>query len=205
MTLISYSLVDVRTGEIEVSGTCQAEDFDHLQEQPHQIKVVGAASRATHYYTPLGLVAYTPEQRAAKAQPVPHSNWSNHDMRWHDVRAFPELQGQRWDEIKAAREAAVHAVLATPYGPFDADPRSRAAIAETLAFRTQTGTPAEPVLWTTADNQVVSLTLAQLGEVAQLVATRTQACHDLARQLRQQIDAAITPAELAAITWPQAP
>lgn len=203
MRHISYIFANTRTGEIEISGTCREDDFDQLQEGPDQVKVIGSGTPATHYYTPLGLQEYTPEQRQTKAQRRPHCNWDNGGMRWVDIRPFPELRQQRWCEIKMDRQVAIDAPLSMPYGTFDADQRSRAAITEALALRSLM--PGEPLRWTTADDQAVELSLAELAEVGALIAQRTQHCHETAQVLRQRIDLAATPEELAEITWPQAP
>lgn len=194
MTQLRYVLVNVRTGEVEASGACDARSFDAMCESDDQVKVIGTGSSATHYYTPLGLQAYTPAQRLAKATPEPHSAWDNRLMRWVDVRPFDELRAERWASIKAARAAEADAPIDTPFGRFDACPSSRAALAAAVADA--------PVEWTTADNAVVSLDAQGLTEVLRLIGRRTQACHAVARGLRARVEAAVTVADLEAIQWP---
>jgi len=195
MTQIRYVLVNVRTGEIEAAGSCDAQSFDAMCESDHRVKVIGTASSATHYYTPLGLQEYTPAQRLAKATPQPHSTWDNRLMRWVDVRPLDELRAERWASIKAARAAEADAPIDTPFGRFDACPSSRAALAAAVADA--------PVEWTTADNGMVSLDAEGLAEVLRLIGRRTQACHAVARGLRARIEAAATVEDLEAIHWPE--
>lgn len=204
MTLTRYVLVDVRTGEIEASGSCDAESFDMTCERADQIKVIGRGMPATHYYTPLGLREYTPEQQAAKALPRPHCRWDNGLMQWVDVRPLAELRAERWEQVKASRAAVVDAPIDTPFGRFDACPASREALAVANANSRRRklwrpGTP--PVEWTTADNLVVPLDGSQLAELLRLIGQRAQVAHARARALRSRIEAAQSADELEAVTW----
>jgi hypothetical protein len=115
-------------------------------------------------------------------------------MRWVDVRSLEELKAERWAQIKAARTAAMDAPIDTTFGLFDACPASRSALAEAMHVA--------PVVWTTADNEAVTLDAPSLAEVLRLIGQRTQACHATARGLRVCVDAAGTVSELAAVTWP---
>lgn len=201
MKVVDYVLVDQVSGEIQVSGRCQDADLDAQPEAGHQVKVVGYGTRATHYYTPMGLCEYTLEQRAAKSQEQPHSRWDNGLMKWIDVRPLTELRAERWAQVKAARVAAVDAPIETPWGLFDADAPSRAAIAQALALDDPTGT----ITWTRADNTDCLLFRSTLAEVLRLIDERTQDARRVARTLRSRIDAAASIDDLEAITWPQAP
>jgi hypothetical protein len=117
-------------------------------------------------------------------------------MDWEDPRpghaVLAEAKTRAWADVKAARSAAINGPITTPLGRFDADPSSRAAIADALSLRQLVAADAcdEVVTWTTADNQSVSLTLAQLADVAQCIARRTQHAYEVARLLREQIDQA---------------
>ena len=201
MRLIDYVLVNHLSGEIEVSGRCQEGDLEAQPVADHQVKVVGYGSPATHYYTPLGLREYSPEHRAAKARPQPHSLWDNSLMQWVDVRPLTELRAARWAQVKADRAAAIDAPIDTPWGQFDANAPSRAAIAEALALDDPTGT----ITWTLADNTDCLLFRSTLAEVLRLIDERTQDARRVARTLRSRIDAAASIDDLEAITWPQAP
>lgn len=197
MKSVDYVLVDRASGEIEVSGTCLECDLPRQVVGDHQVMVIGPGSSATHYYAEGALCEYTPQQREAKQQQPLHCRWHNHLMCWVDMRPLDELRMARWVLIKVARQAAVEAVIATPWGAFDADAASRTAMASAASLK-------QPVAWTTADNQAVTLSAVQLQEVLRQIEQRTQNCHALARSLRARIDQAAHAEELAAIKWPPA-
>jgi hypothetical protein len=130
---------------------------------------------------PVGLQPYTAAQQAAKAQRVPHSTWDNRAMAWVDARPLEALRAGRWALIKGARTAAMDAPIDTAFGVFDADPASRSALVEALAL---SGSGRALVRWTTADNQVVPLSLEELASVALQIAQRTEQCHAHAQRPR---------------------
>ena len=196
MTSVDYVLVDRDSGEIEVSGTCQALDLDAQQLADHQTKIIGRGARATHYLGPGGLTKYTPEQQAEKARQPPHCRWDNVLMRWIDARPLADLRAACWAGIKEARTRAADSPIDTPFGRLDACPSSRAALAAAGA--------AAPVEWTTADNAVVQLDADALAQVLRLIGRRTQSCHSVAQALRARIEAAVTVEALDAINWPEA-
>jgi hypothetical protein len=196
-----YMVVDPHTGEIESTGFCQECDLDAQPVLGPRIKLVGCGTTATHYYTSLGLREYTPEQRAAKSQQQPHSRWDNSLMQWIDVRPVSELRTERWARIKAARTAALDAPIDTPWGRFDANAPSRAALAEAAAAQD----PDDTIAWTRADNTVAALPRSALAELLRLIDRRTQQAHAMARVLRSRIEAASDVIDLEVITWPQAP
>ena len=194
MKQIRYVLVNVRTGEIEASGSCDAQSFDMTCEADGQIKVIGPGSSATHYYTPMGLQEYTLAQRLAKATLKPHCTWDNRLMRWVDVRSFAELRAERWALIKAARTAEIDAPIDTPFGRFDADAPAREAVATAAAL-------GESVVWTTANNLPVQLASEQLVMLLRLIGQRAQVAHARARALRGRIEAAQSMEELESVIW----
>jgi hypothetical protein len=194
-------------GQIVRFGSCPA-TMVAVQAAAGEQAIQGRGDARLHYVWDGHLRDFTaPQVQRRSARPGPWCLWSMTEMDWIDQRApgaaLAQAKVAAWDAVKASRDAAINAQLSTEVGNFDAGPCSRAAMVEALALGGWTGE--EVINWTTAGNQAVALTLAQLSAVARLVAQRTQACHDQARQLRQQIDAATTPAELAAVTWPQAP
>jgi hypothetical protein len=199
MTQVKYVVADRATGEIEMHGTCFDVDLDAVPVQAHQVKLVGDAHPATHYHDEvLGLQPYTAAQQAAKVQRVPHSRWDNRAMAWVDARPLEALRADRWAQIKGARAAAMDAPIDTAFGVFDADPASRSALVEALAL---SGSGRALVRWTTADNQVVPLSLEELASVALQIAQRTEQCHTHAQQLRVRIEQAATAGELETIRW----
>lgn len=189
-------VVAAADGRILRWGTCPP-DMLAVQAGDGEHAVQGRGRPDTHCVRDGTLCTFTPAQRQRLAhRPGPWAVWSLAAMDWHDPRtaseALDDAKASAWADVKAARAAAINGPITTPWGRFDADPASRAAIAEALSLRRLQGDLQgdEGVTWTTADNQAVSLTWAQLADVAQRIARRTQQAHDGARRLREQIDQA---------------
>jgi hypothetical protein len=209
METVNYVVAGL-DGQIIRAGTCPR-SMIAAQAGIGEQAVEGAADPILQYVFDGVVRDFTPAQSIRRLhKPGAWAVWRMEDMDWYDPRpAADQLRAAKselWFAIKAARRAAIDAVISTPFGYFDADPDSRAAISEALAFRALDSTSAtQPITWTTADNQAITLTVEQFGELARLLADRTQACHDQARRLRAAIEAASTPQDLTAINWPQAP
>lgn len=125
-----------------------------------------------------------------------HWNWQSHT--WADPRDLEAHRAAKWEEIKAAREAALYAPLATPHGTFDADVRGQTSISNTVLL--SQFIPGFTTEFTLADNTSVTLTAAQMAAVGIALGARTMAAHEASRNLRALIWA--TPQSgLAAITW----
>lgn len=125
-----------------------------------------------------------------------------------DLRTLEEVRAERWEQIKAARAAAIDAPLPVPgIGAFDCDEASRANIANAaLLMQTMAATlqPGEmPTIdFTLADNTVVTITAGQMVEVALHMGAKVQAAHATGRALRDALDAATTRAEIEVVAWP---
>lgn len=137
-------------------------------------------------------------------KPAQH-RWNPVHLRW-DAPPLPPLQDHqaaKWLQVKQARESAINAPLATPYGTFDAHAKARASITDAvllLQALSAQGTP-QTIDWTLADNTVVTLTTAQMAEVGVLLGQQVQAAYAQARSLRLQIDTSTTPQEVALVVW----
>lgn len=205
--MIEAAVYDPASGEIRRAVTCPA-DIVALQAGPDEAVVLGAATDATHYVAAGALVAYTAEQRAAKAaRPAWARRWSNASMQWEDGRTLEQYQDARWEEMKAARAAALVAPLVTNYGTFDADPVSQdniirtAQMMQTEAATLQPGeTPEDD--FTLYDNSVVTLTAGQMVEVALALGARTKAIFATGRALRVAVYAAASREAVDSVHWP---
>lgn len=119
---------------------------------------------------------------------------------WQDSRMLAEVKAAKWAQIKAARKAAIDAPLVTPYGTFDSNQESRAAISE-CAAQARAGGPTWSIYFTRADNTQVLLTAEEMVNVWMASGAKTQAARDAAVPLRMAISAATTAATVEAITW----
>lgn len=170
-----------------------------------RVEVPFTVTDESHWISPAGdPVAYTPAQRQAKATVPPHpAHWSNQAMAWVDDRSLSEVREDQWRQIKAAREAAEWGGFDTPFGRFDSDPASQTKIigaAQLASIALAQGAPFN-IEWTLQDNTRVSLDAAQMIAVGAALANHVNAIHQRGRQLRAQIEAAATLADLESITW----
>lgn len=191
------------TGEIVRWGFCPTQDLA-AQAGAGQSVVAGVGDPRTHYVANGEIVAYTPEQAAAKAAKSIFWTWDNATMAAVDPRTLDELKAAAWNGIKAAREAAMAAPLATPYGTFDADADSRSNITDAVLML-QTlealGTPSD-ITFTLSDNTDVVLTTSEMVTVGLLLGQQVQTAYGVGRTLRAQIDSATTAEEVGAVVWP---
>lgn len=122
---------------------------------------------------------------------------------WVDPRTLRDFKDEQWLLIKKAREAAINAPLATPYGSFDSDATGRTSITDAvLMLQTMSymGTPTT-LDFTLADNTVVTLSTLQMVEVGLLLGQKTQAAYRQARIKRDEIEAATTKEAVLLIGW----
>ena len=111
-----------------------------------------------------------------------------------------ELRAAKWAEIKRARDAADRQPLEYAGHLLDFDDAGR----EKLLWACRAADVAGELFsvdWTCADNSVLELTAATIRGIPIAAAARSNANHQLARTLREQIDAAESAEELNAITW----
>lgn len=138
------------------------------------------------------------------AQPSAHHTWDRIAKVWADVRTMEQRKREKWAQIKASRAAMLDAPLATPFGVFDSDAAARTSITDAMLLA-QTlaglGTPAVTT-FTLADNSSVDLDTAAMVTVGVLLGQKVQSANAISRALRVDIEAANSPQQLAAVTWP---
>lgn len=116
------------------------------------------------------------------------------------------LRAAKWDAVKALRDHRRMGTIAVAgIGPVQADVESRALILGQVARAGIIGI-GFAVTWTMADNTTRACTLADLNAIQRAIGDRDDACQARSRTLRAAINAAATPAALAAIDitagWP---
>lgn len=189
-------------GEIVSTFTSDADNLS--SNTPDGTSVIpGEYYPADGYVSDGSFVAYTPEQAGVKRQrPGAKFRWSNQSMSWADLRELEEVKAGKWLEIKSARNAAEHDGFTWDGSVFDSDPDAQTKIIG--ATQLANINPASFLMdWTLKDNTVRTLTGAQMIAVGQALGVHVNAQHVLGRTLRQQIEAATTAAEVAAIHWPE--
>ncbi len=160
----------------------------------------GDASRA---YVRDGVVeTYTDAELAVKlARPAGRYQWSNDTMAWVSAETVEDARLRRWAEVKAERGRREYAPISYAGHTFDAHQEGQRQVAGAVQLALLAG-PSFTINWTTADNTVAVLDQAGMIGLGVAIGTRTGALYDTARALRAAIDAALTVAEVDAISWP---
>jgi hypothetical protein len=125
--------------------------------------------------------------------------WDEVNGGWIDGRNFEKKKADKWDAIKAARDAQEFSQFDWGGHTFQCDEVSQRRIqgAVQLASIDDTLT----LEWTLADNSVQSFTASEYVQIGQALANHVSQCHARGRILRNQIESATTETELEAIVW----
>lgn len=113
--------------------------------------------------------------------------------------ALEVIKQRKITELKAQRDVAeVEPIVYNGYS-YDYDSKARERINAAIIALDVQGADAS-IDWTTADNQDVSVTAADLRAIVAAVAVRSNALHIAYRKAKAQVEQAITIAEVEAIT-----
>ncbi len=116
------------------------------------------------------------------------------------VPSVQELREQKIVEFKDKRDAEEVQPIVYNGHNYDYDDKARDRINAAIIALDSQGEGAT-INWTTADNQDVSVSAADLRGVIAAVAVRSNSLHVKYRQLKAQCEAAQTAKELAQIVW----
>ncbi len=194
--------VDLATGVVTLTvGSWVSEH--QAQAQPHQKTelVVRYPNWSPEYYdqADAAVMSHPGWTGLGPEMPSPEHVWCPLDLVWLAPIAKPlnEVKAAMWAKVKQARAAAEYGGFTWDGSTFDSDPISQARItgAVTLA---QTN-PAFSIGWTLADNSVRTLSAADMIAVGVALGQHVNACHEKARVLRAEIEAAMTVEDVGAI------
>ena len=116
------------------------------------------------------------------------------------ARTLEEVKAQKIAELKSIRDTKEVEPIRTDKGIFDYDDKSRDRLA--IARRSLEDNPSvESIVWTTADNQRIAMTIADFAEVNSMAAYRSNQLHIKYNELKAEVNAAQTVEEVKAITW----
>lgn len=195
-----YVLYYENTGEIYISGTCQDEDFDKV-DQPGFVKLETKGSYLLNYAFDGELREYTPEQALEKKnRPFHSAYWSNDTFEWISSRSIEDLRSNKIDVMKMAREQCLSYHQATSVGVFNADEKSLANLSQTVLYL-QLG-DLKSTEYTLADNSRVTLSSEQLRTALCEICESVQKTHSTFSALRKKISEATSIKEIDAISWP---
>lgn len=110
-----------------------------------------------------------------------------------------EIKTAKIAELKAQRDVAEVEPIAYQGYSFDYDSKARDRISAAIVALEVAGASAT-LTWTTADNQDVSVTAADLRAIVAAVAVRSNALHIAYRKAKAQVEAAGSADEVRAVT-----
>ena len=111
-----------------------------------------------------------------------------------------EVKEQKINELKSIRDFKEVEPVQTSKGIFDYDDKSRDRLA--IARQSLEDNPSvESIVWTTADNQRIAMTIADFAEVNSMAAYRSNQLHIKYNELKAEVNAAQTVEEVEAIVW----
>lgn len=113
--------------------------------------------------------------------------------------SLEEAKTAKINELKAARDAKELEPVHTSKGLFDYDDKSRDRLA--IARQALTDAGGGEIVWTTADNQRVSMGIADFAAINGAAAVRSNSLHIKYNELKQRVNAAQTVEEVEAIHW----
>lgn len=113
---------------------------------------------------------------------------------------FDNVRAHKIFELKAERDNKEVAPITYNGNSYDYDSKARERINAAIIALDQQGADAA-IAWTTADDNDVTVTAADLRAVIAAVAVRSNALHVKYRTLKQQVQECKTMEELEAIKW----
>lgn len=198
-----YVIGSAATGEILRSVYRDSSQLE-AQAQPGEVlDLSDDADPSTHYFRGADIVAYTPEQAAAKAQRRPDSTWSNESMSWVDHRTLEQARLDQWNTVKAIRDKLEYGGFVWDGSKFDSDRQAQRRIqgATQLALLAKlAGIPFE-VDWTLADNTVRTLSGDDMLAVGRAMGALILNLHSISREMRIAIQEATNSAGVGAVLW----
>ena len=111
-----------------------------------------------------------------------------------------EAKEQKINELKSIRDTKEVEPVQTSKGIFDYDDKSRDRLA--IARQSLTDNPSvESIVWTTADNQRVPLTVADFAEINSMAAYRSNQLHIKYNELKAEVNACEAVEDIESIVW----
>lgn len=116
-----------------------------------------------------------------------------------DAELLAVAKPAKISELKAIRDTKEVEPVQTDKGVFDYDDKSRDRLY--IARQALTDAGSSEIVWTTADNQRVSMGIADFAAINGAAAVRSNALHIKYNELKQRVNAAQTVEEVEAIGW----
>lgn len=125
---------------------------------------------------------------------------------YYEVVAIPEpsveeAKTAKIGELKGIRDTKEVEPIRTDKGLFDYDDKSRDRLY--IARQALTDNGGGSITWTTADNQRVSMGIADFAAINGAAAVRSNALHIKYNELKQWVNACESVEEVKTIVWPE--
>lgn len=117
----------------------------------------------------------------------------------HEEEHLEVIKQRKIAELKAERDEAEVTPIEYNGHSYDFDSKARDRISAAIIALELQGANAD-IAWTTADNQDVSVTAADLRAIVAAVAVRSNALHIAYRKAKARVEAAVTADEVKAVT-----
>lgn len=120
------------------------------------------------------------------------------------VTDLVKAKARRWSEVKQLRSAREFGPLVWDGSTFDADAAAQLRIMGAVQLAAQAAAAGQPFAmdWTLADNTIRTLSAADLRALGEALGQQVAAAHEIARILREEIEAAETVEAVQAVDWP---
>lgn len=116
----------------------------------------------------------------------------------HEEEPLEVIKQRKIAELKAERDEAEVTPIEYNGHSYDFDSKARDRISAAIIALELQGANAD-IAWTTADNQDVSVTAADLRAIVAAVAVRSNALHIAYRKAKARVEAAVTADEVKAV------
>ena len=113
--------------------------------------------------------------------------------------SLDEVKADKIAELKSIRDTKEVEPIQTDKGLFDYDDKSRDRLA--IARQALTDNGGGEIVWTTADNQRVSMTIADFAAINGAAAVRSNTLHIKYNGLKERVNAAMNASEVRAVVW----
>lgn len=159
----------------------------------------------------IGTRFYKPLDSEAEEKYTEAAEWCNENNatiedrgEYCEVVAIPEpsledVKSIKIAELKLVRDAKEVEPVQTDKGLFDYDDKSRDRLA--IARQALTDNGGGEIVWTTADNRRVPMTIADFAAINGQAAVRSNALHVRYNELKELVNACQTVAEVENIVW----
>lgn len=133
--------------------------------------------------------------------------WNGEEWEYELIPIEPEPEPPTLEEVKTAKINELKAIrdtkevepVQTDKGVFDYDDKSRDRLA--IARQALTDAGGGEIVWTTADNQRVSMGIADFAAINGAAAVRSNALHIKYNELKQRVNACESVEEVKTIVW----